>query len=147
MREILRSRGVIFIGVVVLSACRSNNREKEIAGYHYEAVDTGLNGQLKTKVGTWIEEGAVCYGILVLPNENGLPKKMKEMKARVVLLAHDQIKMKSMEDIVLAPVEGCSKMGIRKGETWWEKEGELFQTREEAIAFIDTNYPGLRATD
>lgn len=135
---------IVFL-VAALSACHSSDRSKELDKYAYDGDSKVLNEQLNTRVGSWIEEGTTCYGILILQDENGLPKKLKEVKAKVILLQNDKIKMKSLEDIALAPVEGCSQLGIRKGETWWETEGDLFRTREEAVSFIDENYPGLRA--
>ena len=64
-------------------------------------------------------------------NEN--PISVKEIKALVVIIQKDKIKMKALEDISMAPKIDCSKMGISKGQTWWELEGDLFQTKEEAI--------------
>lgn len=145
MGELIRKGISIVFLVAVLSACQSSDRSKEISGYAYEGQTQALNEQLKSKIGNWIKEGETCYGILILLDENGSPKKLKEVKAKVIVLQSDKIKMKSLEDITLAPVEGCSKLGIRKGETWWETEGDLFQSREDAVSFIDENYPGLRA--
>ncbi|MGV8095890.1 MAG: hypothetical protein AB2L24_28905 [Mangrovibacterium sp.] len=145
MGELIRRGISIIILATALSACQSGDRSKELGQYSYEDDDQILNESLKAKVGGWIEEGVTCYGILILQDENGLPKKLKEVKAKVVLLQSDKIKMKSLENITLAPVEGCNKLGIRKGETWWETEGDLFQSKEEAVSFIDKNYPGLRA--
>jgi len=145
MGKLIRGGIAIVVFAVAFSACKSGDRSKELSQYTYDGDNQILNEALKTKVGKWIEEGATCYGILILQDENGLPKKLKEVKAKVILLESDKIKMKSLEDITLAPVEGCNKLGIRKGETWWETEGDLFLSKEEAVSFIDKNYPGLRA--
>jgi hypothetical protein len=45
-----------------------------------------------------------------------------------------------MEDVVIAPIQGCTKVGMKKGEMWDEKEGDLFRTREEAVKYIETKY-------
>ena len=82
-----------------------------------------------------------CYGIIILTDKDGLPRKVEAIEAKVISIQPDKIKMKAMEDLVLAPVEGCTKIGIKKGETWDELEGDLFQTRAEAIKHIDTKYP------
>jgi len=95
-------------------------------------------------VGSWAKEGVTCYGIVVLGDGNGLPKKVIEIQATIVSIQTDKIIMKSLDDFSFAPVEWCSKISIKKGETWNETEGELFLTREEAIQFIDTNYPSKR---
>jgi hypothetical protein len=44
--------------------------------------------------------------------------------------------MKALEKINIGPKEGCSEMGISKGETWMEKDGELFQTKDEAVTYL-----------
>jgi hypothetical protein len=51
----------------------------------------------------------------------------------VVEIGKNAVKMKSLESVNLAEIEGCSKYLIDKGETWDEKEGDLYHTREEAI--------------
>jgi hypothetical protein len=93
------------------------------------------------KVGNWVKEGMTCYGIIILADKDGAAKKVKEIEAMVVSIQPDRIKMKATEDVILAPVEGCTKIGMKKGETWDETEGDLFQTRDEAIKFIDATYP------
>lgn len=96
---------------------------------------------LRKKVGTWIKEGVTCYGIIILADKEGNPKKVREIEAKVVSIQPDKIKMLVLEDLLLAPVEGCNKTGMKKGETWDELEGDLFQTRAEAINYISTKYP------
>ncbi len=58
------------------------------------------------------------------------------MKAKVTTILSDSIKMKALEAVSLAEVKGCTKMGLAKGETWWETEGDLFKTREEALKWL-----------
>jgi hypothetical protein len=54
----------------------------------------------------------------------------------VVKVSETLIKMKALETVSLAEVKGCTKMGLAKGDLWEEKEGDLFQTKEEAIAYL-----------
>lgn len=135
----MRKLSIIFISIavmVVLQACNSNsNKSKEIEKYQYTETKVELNEVLKKKVGSWIQEGSECYGLVMMSDPDGNVKDVKEMKAVVLIIQNDKIKMKSLENVTLAPKEGCTKMGISKGETWWEEDGDLFQTREEAIAF------------
>jgi nuclear transport factor 2 (NTF2) superfamily protein len=44
--------------------------------------------------------------------------------------------MKTIESVSLLPGERCDKMGLAYGDTWWEEEGDIFRTREEAEAYI-----------
>ncbi len=132
----------LFSGVLVLMlafmlfACNSKRRSQEVAGYQYTPKSTELNQQLQAKVGNWIKEGTVCYGLIVVI-ENEKLRFGKPVKARVLKISGDNIKMKALEKVSVGAAEkGCSKMGISKGETWLEKDGELFQTKEEAIKYL-----------
>ena len=136
---------VSIILLIGISGCAQRDKSKILGQYKYEESKSVLNETLKKKLGTWVKEGISCYGILILSDENGLPKKLKEVKAKIVNIQSDKIKVKSLEDIIMSPVKGCSKIGIKKGESWDETDGDLFQTKEEAIQFIETNYPDMRA--
>lgn len=121
----------------VLQSCNSSNKSSEIEKYKYTETTVQLNDTLKKKVGNWVREGVECYGLVMLTDNDGSVKAIKEIKAIVLTIQSDKIKMKALENISLAPKEGCTKMGISKGETWWEEEGDLFLTRDEAIAFAN----------
>ena len=139
----------LFILAIILfsgfSGCGSRDKSKTLGEYKYETEESKLNEVLQKKVGSWVKEGLVCYGIVILNDENGLPKKVKEFQSKIISIQKDKIKMKSLEDLRLAPVKGCTKIGMKKGDIWEETDGDLFQTKEEAIKFIETNYPDMRA--
>ena len=143
-------KNTIFIGlsllllIICFGSCNNKNKSKELENYSYDSSNVTLNEKLQGKVGSWIKEGVTCYGVVILNDEKGIPQKLKEVKAKVLIIQSDKIKMKALENITLAPVEGCSKIGIKRGDTWWETDGELYKSEEEAIQFIDKNYPGLR---
>ncbi|MCG6186766.1 hypothetical protein [Maribellus maritimus] len=124
------------VSIVVFSACNSKNKSDEIANYAYEEKTAELNKELQNKVGDWIEKGSVCYGLVVAIDGSGTPKHGKPVKAKVVRISDDEIKMKALEKINIGPKEGCSEMGISRGETWMEKDGELFQTKDEAVTYL-----------
>ncbi|MFY9152025.1 MAG: hypothetical protein WAO52_08425 [Prolixibacteraceae bacterium] len=121
-----------------IAGCGSNDKSKQIEKYKYDESANKLNDLLKKKVGSWIQEGMECYGLIIMTDKDGQLQALKEIKAMVLIIQSDKIKMKALEDASLAPKAGCTKMGITKGETWWEEEGDLFKTREEAIAFGKT---------
>lgn len=124
--------------VIVFQACNSSNKSKEIEKYTYTEEKVQLNDVLSKRVGSWIKEGSECYGLIVMSDKDGNIQTIKELKAVVLIIQNDKIKMKALEDVSLAPKKGCTKMGISKGETWWEEDGDLFQTRDEAIAFANS---------
>jgi hypothetical protein len=83
-----------------------------------------------------VKEGITCYGVVVGIDKDGKPLYGKPVKAKVVNIKGNEVKMKALESVSLAEVKGCTKMGIKKNETWIEKEADLFQTEEEAINFL-----------
>lgn len=137
----MKKRSIIFISIaviVVFQACNSTNKSNEIEKYKYSETKVQLNEVLNKKVGNWIQEGSECYGLVMMTDNNKNVQAIKELKAVVLIIQNDKIKMKALEDVSLAPKAGCTKLGISKGETWWEEDGDLFQTREEAIAFANS---------
>ncbi len=121
--------------LVTVYSCKNKNKSEEIASYGYSS-EVKLSKQLQERVGSWIEEGIECYGIIVMYDEQGIIKNAQSIKAKALAITEKAIKMKALETVSLAPKEGCTKMGIDKGDTWWENEGDLFRTKEEADAYI-----------
>lgn len=132
----------IIIAAIAFQSCNSKNKSKEIAKYQTTETKPQLNEVLQKKVGSWIQEGMDCYGVIVTLDTDGNVRGMKTLKAKVLIVQNDQIKMKALESINLGPKEGCSKMGISEGDTWWEKDGDLFQTQEQALEYIKSYKAG-----
>lgn len=138
---------LIIAGVLLLlniSGCVQSDKSKILAQYKYDESKIITNEVIPHKLDSWVKEGVTCYGIVIVNDESGLPIRIKEVNAKVISIQSDKIRMRSLEDIVAGPIKGCTKFSIRNGEDWDEIEGDLFQTKEEAIKFIDTKYPGLR---
>ena len=127
---------IAVLALLLATACNSNKKSSEVASYTYEEEKVELNDKLTTKVGDWIEKDVVCYGIVVSVDEKGTPMFGKPVKAKVIAINNNEIKMKSLENVSLMEVQGCSKMGLSKGETWLEADGDLFKTKEEALAYL-----------
>ncbi|MCY1719149.1 hypothetical protein OU798_02280 [Prolixibacteraceae bacterium Z1-6] len=124
---------VSFVLALFLSGCNSSKKTDEVASYSYEEEKVEMSAELKAKMPDWVEEGKICYGLVVQITEDNVPVKGKAIKAKVVQIGEDAVKMKALETVSLMEVEGCSKMGISKGETWDENDGDFYLTREEAI--------------
>lgn len=127
---------VILLFAVCITACNSKGGGENEASYEYQAPSNELNAELKAKIGDWAKTGVECYGVIVALDGNGIPQYGLPVKAKIVRIKPDKIKMKAMESINIGPKEGCSKMGMSYGETWWEEEGDLFRTKEEAENFL-----------
>ncbi len=128
---------ILFLLVTtLLISCNPSSSKKPDSAYNYKEENIVLNEKLQQRIGDWAEEGKVCYGLVVLVNPQGVYEDGAVVKARIQRIKSDSVKMKSLETINLAEVEGCSKMGISAGDTWWETEGDLFQTREDAEKYL-----------
>ncbi len=99
--------------------------------------DVALNTELQTKLGSWLKKDVECYGIVVGYFADGSTLG-KTVKCRVVAIKPDKIKMKTTESVSLLPGEGCDKIGLAYGDTWWEEDGDIFKTREEAESYLST---------
>lgn len=117
-------------------SCNSSNKSNPDEIYEYVEETAELNDFLKQKIGDWAEEGVICYGVVVLIDSDGTAKDGAPVKSRILRIKSDSIKMKSLEDINLSEFSGCDKIGISRGEKWWETEGDLFNSLEEAEAFL-----------
>ncbi len=127
---------VITLAAILLSGCNPSSSKKAGEVYEYEEESAVLNDDLQQRIGSWAEEGIICYGLVVLVNPDGGYEDGAVIQARILRIKSDSIRMKSLETINLAEVEGCTKMGISAGDKWWESEGDLFKTREEAEKYL-----------
>lgn len=128
---------LLTISLLALFSCTNKHKSEEIASYSYSA-DVKLSKVLQDRIGSWIEEGVECYSFIVMYNDNGKIVSAKPIKAKALVITEKAIKMKALETVSLAPKIGCTKLGLEKGDTWWENNGDLFQTKEEALAYLKT---------
>lgn len=125
-----------------LFSCTGKNKEPEVV-YQYEEKTNQLSPELREKIGDWAEEGSDCFGILALIDGDGVMQEGAVIKARILRFKGDSVKMKSLESIQLREVEGCTQMGIGRGDTWWETEGDVYQSAEEAQAHLEKALNGV----
>ena len=126
----------VLLLVIAISGCNSGGKSDKETIYEYSEPNIELNAALKAKIGDWAKKGVECYGIILAVDSDGLPEMGLPIKAKITRIKENKLKMKALEKINLGPKEGCSKMGIAYGETWWETDGDLFQTKEEAEKFL-----------
>jgi hypothetical protein len=127
---------MLMIFIICMAGCRSKNRSAEIKNYAFQEKTTILSEKMHNKLGAWVEEGTVCFGLIVLVNAEGEVLRGLPVKSKVVSIQTDSLKMKALENVSLAEIKGCKKMGLSKGDTWWETEGDLFKTKGEAEAYL-----------
>lgn len=126
---------IAFAAMILVVSC-SGNKDPEVV-YEYQEKTYELSDELQEKIGSWAEEGMSCYGILALVDKEGVIQEGSVIKARILRFNGDSVKMRSLESKQLREVEGCDQMGISRGETWWETEGDIYRTEEEAKARLD----------
>lgn len=135
MRNLLIFSLIAF--ALLAASCADNSGSQKVsASENNESLTTKgvLNDDLKAKL-AWVEKGTECYGIVVGYFSDGSTLG-KAVKCRVIAIKPDKIRMKTVESVSLLEGEGCDKMGLAYGDTWWEEEGDLFRTREEADAYL-----------
>lgn len=131
----------ILLFVILLSIfCSCGTNPKPKTGNPEQSIeneaDVKLNESLQKRIGTWAKDGAECYGLVLLIRKNKSVENGKSVKTVIIRIKSDSLKVKVLEDVTLAKTKECSKMGMSVGDTWWEKEGDLFQTRLEADNFL-----------
>ncbi|MFZ5940371.1 MAG: hypothetical protein ACOYXB_07335 [Bacteroidota bacterium] len=128
----------LFFALLTVLSCGNSKKDGNKVIYEYNEEVAQLSPEVKARIGDWVEQGVICYGVVVSVDADRNPIIGKPVKAKVLLIKSDGIKMKALESVSVAEGEksGCSKMGISQGETWVETEGDLFKTREEAENFL-----------
>lgn len=130
---------LIILSLTFNMSCNRKKNSDIIASYEYNAK-VELNDTLQQRVGHWIKEGDICYGLVVSSFSNNRISLAKPVKAKVLNITNNAIKMKALETVnvgVSEKAKACGKLQIDKGQTWWEKDGDLFQSLEEAEAFAN----------
>ena len=129
----------MLISIFTIVSCGSGEKADSEIKYEYKEETVKLNDSLKAKIGDWAKQGAICYGVIVAVDKNGIPSNGKPIKAKILRIKQNGIKMKALETVNVGENKGCSKMGLSKGETWLEEDGDLFLTREKAEEYLRKN--------
>ncbi len=127
----------LFAFVLLIATASCSGKKNSDVVYDYKEKKYELSDELKAQIGDWAEEGMDCYGILALVDKNGVIQEGSVIQARILRFNGDSVKMRSLETRNLKEVEGCDKMGISRGDTWWETAGDIYQTEEEAQTKLD----------
>ena len=131
---------VLFIGLLTsisIISCDSSKKSEEIASYTYKEKKVEMSDSLKAKIPEWVEVGKICYGLVIQITKNDKLVKGKPVKAKVVQIDENSVKMKAIETVILNETIDCSLRGINKGQVWDEKEGDLYLSIDEAIEALE----------
>lgn len=132
----MKQNSLLLLALIISLLIGCNTSPKKSTGNVAQDTEEAekLNDTLQAKIGSWAKEGAECYGIIVLVNAQKKVEFGRSAKTTIVRIKRDSIKVKALEDVNMGKIEGC--MGITVGYTWWEKEGDLFATRDEANNYL-----------
>jgi len=130
----------LIVCLFIFGSCNSKKKSDEVASYSYVEEKVEMSNKLKAIIPGWVKEGMVCYSLVVLVDKDDNPLIGKPVKAKVVQIGENTVKMKALETVYISKIEGCVKNGILKGETWDEKLGDFYLTEGDAIqALLDKN--------
>ena len=118
-------------------SCNSSKNSEEIASYTYQEKEIAMSDAFLVKIPSWVEEGKICYGLVVQVTKENKPVSGKPVKAKVVQIDENSVKMKALETVILFEGTDRNLKGINKGQIWDEKEGDLFLTSDEAIEMLE----------
>ncbi|WP_319481111.1 hypothetical protein [uncultured Draconibacterium sp.] len=127
---------ILFTSICIIS-CNSSKNSEEIATYTYQEKNVEMNDALRVKIPDWVEEGKICYGLVVQVTKEGKPITGKPVKAKVVQIDENSVKMKALETVILYEGPDRNLKGINKGQVWDEKEGDLYLTFDEAVEVLE----------
>ena len=138
MRRFTLSCSLLLSLLLIISCADKKGGQEVKASVTPQAAssEATLNPELKAKLGSWIQKGTECYGIVIGTFADGSTLG-KAVKCKVIAIKPDKIRMKTIESVSLLEGEGCDKMGLAFGDTWWEEEGDIFKTRGEAEAYLE----------
>ncbi|WP_319502360.1 hypothetical protein [uncultured Draconibacterium sp.] len=127
---------ILFTSLCIIS-CNSSKNSDEIASYTYQEKKVEMSDSLRVKIPDWVEEGKICFGLVVQVTKEGKPITGKPVKAKVVQIDENSVKMKALETVILYEGPDRNLKGINKGQVWDEKEGDLYLTFEEAVEVLE----------
>lgn len=95
---------------------------------------------LQSKFPKWVEPGVNCYGVLIFTDKQDVYLPLGyPIPCKIISLHLNGVKCKVTQNIYPYESFGCQVIGIRKGSIWIETDGELFLTKEEAVAALANN--------
>ncbi|GET20801.1 MULTISPECIES: hypothetical protein [Prolixibacter] len=94
---------------------------------------TAISAEEFQKKFSWVKEGTEGYAAVTAPINGhyyGRP-----IKARVIRKTDRELKLRFLESVMVAPAKNCPAE-VKSGQTYWEKRGAFWKTREEAKKYL-----------
>ena len=77
---------------------------------------------------------------MVMIVDHGIPTFGKPVKCSIEDITVRGIKCVSLEKVALFDHLGCFKVGIEKDEIWYDLPQDLFQTKDDANAYLTQHH-------
>lgn len=122
-----------------LGGCANKRKDSELAHYT-SSHDMSYRGKTEHGIGKWVKEGGECYGIVTVVNNNGAVVAGSPIKVKTIIILPNEIKLKALESIDFGKHSECDQMKVDQGDTWWEDDGELFQTKQEVFTYLEQKF-------
>lgn len=136
--------------IIVIFGCRNRPRiESPLVPANYFVLEevTSLPDSVKNKFPDWVEPGVKCFGIVSLIDSLGEFDTFGFAVPCQVMSYHvNGVRCKVIRNVYPYESYGCQVIGIRKGETWMETDGDLFQTEKDALMALHKRMPKRRQT-
>ena len=121
----------VLVATLTISNCSNKSESKSTSERETDFNSNSSSSTNKDSIGTWAQKGVECYGIIIANQQNNKTIG-KSVKCKIIAISEGKIKLKALENVNLSKSNGCNKLGVSYGYTWWETEGDLYRTREEA---------------
>ena len=131
---------VIYVVLLLVAFGCGNNSKREFKTNKIDKPQEKVNNKLPlaASIGPWVKEGVECYGLVVFTVDQKSYSRAVAVRCRIVDVRSTKIQCRSLENIISTTKDICNH-GIKTGETWWEKEPDLWQTKAEAEEFIKSD--------
>lgn len=124
---------IVLIALVCCNSCKNNKKRVVVVKSLPLEVDNSYGARPISELPEYVKEGVEGYGIIVSNIEGRIFGR--PVKCRVVRVSGKEIKLRFLETTSLVHNVECAKK-VKKGNSYWEKEGEFWLTYQEAIDFI-----------
>jgi hypothetical protein len=124
---------ILLIVLIQLVSCGSNNDPGQSVS-ETSPVVLGVTANSQPK--EWMKPGAECYGIVAYFKDEKFVEATT-VKSQIIEISVRGIKCKALESVKVFGHYGCEKIGIKTNDIWYDLPNDLFQTREEALDFIE----------
>lgn len=128
---------VLGLFFILLLGCSSQDQSPTIIDetLFFLNENQQLKDEIKVKFPTWIKNDLECYSFVKIKNDKG-NLSAYPIHCKILAVLRGGVKCRILETTSYFAEIKCKKYDVKSGFVWYEKEGELFKTKQEAIEAI-----------